>query len=158
MRVPRKELTEQSNKFVGGLLSGTMHNEDNLYGLHVRNNNGDQWVAYGDARGYDHVNRRNLEIMIKAVQTSVQEVYDAFKSGNTPVKYGVIDYLPHPESMINRTPMFILENDTLYRRKQIFDHKIFDGSFVKLRYPLALLIWLQFDKDTRFWSGDDMLR
>lgn len=47
IRTPRVELPNNVTPAgVGSLLAGMMHNEENKYGLHVHNQQGDKWVAY----------------------------------------------------------------------------------------------------------------
>ena len=58
-----------------------MHDEDGELGLHVQNPAGDKWRIYGDTKLFDPVNGENLRICTKAIQVSVQEVYEAYKSG-----------------------------------------------------------------------------
>ena len=162
LRAPRKELALKIfSTTVGGLLAGTMHNEENLYGLEVTNNikkdgKSQTWLAYGDARAYDKENKQNLEIMIEAVQASVDEVYEAFQTGVLPKEYRVIDYLPRPVETSNYTPMFEYKNGVLYHRKHLFK-PMQNDKLVKLNHPLMTLLILQANPDTRFWLDNGAL-
>ena len=55
-----------------------MHDEDNKYGLRVTNLRGDKWIAYGDGMLLEGKSRDNLRIVVKAVQISVDQVYEAY--------------------------------------------------------------------------------
>lgn len=64
--------------WMSGMLSRFMHDEDCHQGLLVHNKRGDTWTAYGDKRLFDDVAKDNLRLVREAVQTSIDEVYNAF--------------------------------------------------------------------------------
>lgn len=61
-----------------------MHDEDNAVGLAVQNPRGDKWVAYGDKRALDIVDKENKTRCVAAVQASADEIYEAYKTKNIP--------------------------------------------------------------------------
>ncbi|KAI5814854.1 hypothetical protein BZA77DRAFT_388902 [Pyronema omphalodes] len=91
LRVPRRELHDDNRvrAWTGGPLeipvwdiqAGYMHDEDSACGLLVRNEEGGEWIAFGDKEffgGHNLINRLHCE---RAAQASIDEVYAAFESG-----------------------------------------------------------------------------
>ena len=83
LRTPRRGLYNLPGTFPTetGLLAKAMHDEDNLNGLNVSNNRGDEWKAFGDGKELDDENKRNFDLAVEAVQASADEVYEAFNYG-----------------------------------------------------------------------------
>jgi hypothetical protein len=95
MRTPRGKLYEYPLLAeVTGLCAKAMHDEDNKFGLWVENDNGDKWVAYGDARYRDQWNAANRMIMKGALQQSMNDVWEAFQNKRTSDSTRVSGYLP----------------------------------------------------------------
>ncbi|MES2504027.1 MAG: phospholipase [Myxococcota bacterium] len=95
IRTPRDYLAlNVTPAFVGSLLAGFMHDEENLAGVHVVNEYGDRWIAYGDERYQDPLNSTNKAMMLKALQASVDEVYLAYQTKQLPAKYQHLALLP----------------------------------------------------------------
>ena len=99
-RTPRRELAKQvTPSKAGHLLSKYMHDEDNKYGLRVTNKMGDKWIAYGDGMLLNDESEGNHRIAVAAVQTSVDEVYEAFLyPGKAKCSSRVTDYIPFVDS------------------------------------------------------------
>lgn len=103
MRTPRRKIYEyksnlgfQLDPISAGICAKAMHDEDNKFGLWVENKRGDRWVAYGDARYRDLQNAANRAIMKKALQQSMDDVWNAFHTGNiiSDPSGTVFQYLP----------------------------------------------------------------
>jgi len=122
MRTPRKELSQHVElDFVAALLMDYMHGEDCLLGLKVKNQNGDEWTAFGDSYYFDPENAKSREILEKIMQNSADEVYFAFKNGYAP-KEGISVLLPELDSG-NASPLFVWDQQegALKRRCDIND-------------------------------------
>ncbi len=95
MRTPREELPANTTPAItGSLLAGFMHNEDNKYGLHVSNQRGDKWVAYGDSHYFDKRNQTNISIMQEALQISANDIYSAYQTGVANDSEALLALLP----------------------------------------------------------------
>jgi len=116
LRVPRKEMYDTLAPVTGNLCAKLMHDEDSCYGLNVTNRKGESWVAYGDKRLQDKVNKDNLARAEAAVQLSVDEIWAAFqqRGGNAS---GALDLIPNfslltsnPQNTNNNSPFFTAVN------------------------------------------------
>ena len=127
LRTPRSELQDKVTPAVLGiLLANYMHNEENKYGIHVYNALGDQWIVYGDYSYFNPLNQLNRQMLLKTIQQSADEVFDAYYSGTMPEKSSVLDMIPYPaplndESNLDITPMFYWDEETkqLFRRTDL---------------------------------------
>jgi hypothetical protein len=114
MRTPRLELYNTIfPATIGSILSGFMHKEDNKQGLVVSNHRGDTWKAYGDAYYLDTRNAKNRAILQEAMQTSADEIYAAFTTGQLPTEDKVYPLIPDIEKLVkpdnnhlNLSPLF----------------------------------------------------
>ena len=108
VRTPRRALWVTPQTIAGetGLLARAAHNEENEDGLHVQNARGDQWIAYGDGKELDDVNRPNFAKAIAAVQASADEVYQAFVTGvgTAPSPPSALQYIPTLDFTARPTP------------------------------------------------------
>lgn len=59
-----------------------MHDEDSANGLWVSNSFGETWAAYGDRQLWSGKAATNRLQVVKAAQTGVDEVWQAFLTGN----------------------------------------------------------------------------
>ncbi len=111
-----------------------MHDEDSHWGLNLENRTGSvRWHAYGDKRHFDTVNLANKNLVSAAVQRSVNEVFNAFNSGDImPVpNMGALETTPTPlgsdrdpnneQSAGNISPLFALRNSEALRRSDLND-------------------------------------
>lgn len=64
-----------------GLMANAMHDEDNYLGLWVKNSYGEVWKMYGDGSYFDKKSLDNRNMLRRALQASIDEVYAAFTSG-----------------------------------------------------------------------------
>lgn len=73
-----------------------MHDEDNAIGLHVQNPRGESWTAYGDMRLRDKVALDSSNMCHAALQTSVDEIYAAWKIHQVPdpAAYAALSFAP----------------------------------------------------------------
>jgi len=99
MRTPRKDLFDADVKggaprISSGYCVKGMHDEDNKFGLQVENKLGDKWVAYGDSRYRDWPNAANRRIMKRALQQSIDDVWNAFQTGVVTTESKVLSFLP----------------------------------------------------------------
>ena len=101
-----------------------MHDEDNAIGLDVINPTGFSWRMYGDNRLLDEVDLDNQKSVVKAVQTSADEVFQAWSTQKMPTleSYQAWQYAPLLDSARSTTqalaPLFTFE-DQPQRRTDI---------------------------------------
>ena len=112
LRTPREELKNLITPAVlGSLLSIYMHNEESMHGIHVHNDLGEQWVTYGDFAYYNPLNQTNQQILLRSLQQSVDEIFDAYYTGQVPEKSLVTSMTPQvdkipDENNMDIAPMF----------------------------------------------------
>lgn len=95
IRVPRRELPDNvTPSLTGSLLAGYMHNEEDTYGLHVHNVRGDNWIAFGDRSFFNENNAANATLILEALQTSVDEVFNAYMTGSAATPDRVANLIP----------------------------------------------------------------
>ena len=126
IRTPRTELrTMVTPEVAGSLLSHYMHDEENESGLHVHNMRGDKWIAYGDGSYFNSANFNNREKIREALQLSADEIYNAFRYGDTKTT-GVLSLVPIADTTRDQlgediAPMFYLDKieNKLMRRNDL---------------------------------------
>ena len=100
-----------------GILTGAQHEKDGNDGLHVRNELGDQWRAYGDGCFFTPKNKENKEKAIFTLQCSIDEVYASFKNPSLPITSTMDKRIPHA-TKFNPFPLYAVDADckklTLY--------------------------------------------
>ncbi|CAG8733837.1 15429_t:CDS:1, partial [Acaulospora colombiana] len=98
-----------------------MHNEDSAIGLNVSNQDGKSWRMYGDKYIFDERDKENKDYCIDAVQASVNEIYDAYRTGEapSPADYEALKIVPTVKDDQELAPLFRLNGKTLERRKDI---------------------------------------
>jgi hypothetical protein len=129
LRVPRMELPDHvTPAVVGSLLGMYMHHEESAHGLHVHNQRGDHWIAYGDGHYLDQANRDNRAIMHQALQLSADQIYEAFFNGKAPENYSQLALIPIPDEQgphgkLDISPMFYFDKSSqkLMRREDLSD-------------------------------------
>lgn len=133
MRTPRRALDIHTTPaLIGSLLSHYMHNEEGLYGLHVHNNRGERWPAYGDKHYFDKENAQHRHILQEAMQTSADEVFLAYKTGASTESEmdGIVPAtdVNHDQRGDDIAPMFYWDEATakLYRRKELANPRSFE--------------------------------
>lgn len=133
IRLPRVELADKVlPSVVGSLLANYMHNEENHYGLHVHNLNGDHWVVYGDKRYLDQANTENRRILHNILQASADEVWYAYRFGIFPTDDTVEKSMPIPDELADRaqndiSPLFYWDNT----HKQLLRRVAIDNYYDK---------------------------
>jgi hypothetical protein len=111
LRTPRKQLSDYDktlywSDFVGSRFSMKMHDQENKLGLKVKSNackkslkhvDCKQWTAYGDGRMGDKVNAVNREQGRKAIQRSIDEIWNSFILGTPQIEQSTVhNLLPMP--------------------------------------------------------------
>lgn len=127
LRTPREELSAIITPAVlGALLSNYMHNEENKFGIHVNNNLGEQWLVYGDYSYFNPFNQTNQQMLLKTLQASADEIFEAYYSGSLPERNQIEDMVPHiaqlnDENNMDIAPMFYWDdqNKQLLRRTNL---------------------------------------
>ncbi|KGP63073.1 phosphatidylcholine-hydrolyzing phospholipase [Legionella norrlandica] len=127
LRTPREELASIVTPAVlGALLSNYMHNEENKYGVFVSNKLGEQWRVYGDYSYFNPFNQTNQQVLLRALQASADEIFEAYYTGVLPKKYQVEEMIPHitqlnDENNMDIAPMFYWDNQSkqLLRRTNL---------------------------------------
>lgn len=120
IRVPRRQIFEQTSvASMAGLLAGQMHDEDGRVGLTVKNAEGKSWHMFGDGMLFIPGAEENRKMVARAVQTSIGEVINAFKTGKAATKdeFGIKklvaqldDDLLHPkDDKLNSSPLYTLD-------------------------------------------------
>lgn len=95
IRTPRYELaTVIKPALVGSLLAHFMHEEENHYGLQVHNGRGDHWQVMGDRSYMSTLNTDNRRILNETMQTSADEIFNAYLTGQLPEKDRADELLP----------------------------------------------------------------
>ena len=101
------------------------HDEDGEYGVNVRNNNGEEWVAYGDGRLFDTKSETNLRLVRDAVAQSVDAIWSAFCNPtyvNNCSTIGIDNVIPEVNpNKPNNFPLFSIRDKRVCRRKDVDD-------------------------------------
>ena len=100
-----------------------MHDEDNKYGLRVTNAKGDKWIAFGDGMLLNSVGKDTRRMAVAAVQTSVDQVHEAFRSPDKNVNPRLVaDLIPFVDTTEkNNHPLFQIKDGKLLRRSDLSD-------------------------------------
>ncbi len=123
IRTPRKALHDKCYpSMVGGLLSKECHDFDNVNGVKVKNNRGDEWTTYGDCVYFENKNFKNRSIVNEVLQQAVDDIWFAYANKKVPeYKYDNIvplysELYNNPNAFGNVTPIFAVKNNKLYHR------------------------------------------
>jgi len=148
MRTPRFSLaTKVSPSVVGSVLAGYMHGEENHNGLHVSNKNGDQWLAFGDKKYFDLESKINNEMLEKALQESINQIFQTYLTGELPTTDTIGNMIPYPYEVKNNSErdiatLFYLDEKTgiIYRRSDVSN--LHDKHWTKHWWGWSTLILL----------------
>lgn len=127
IRTPRDMLPSHvTPAILGSILVRYMHNEENQYGLHVSNADGNDWIVFGDHSFYSEKNHDNRVMLEKAMQFSAMQIFKAYISGVAPQDGLVSHLLPMPKEIGNAShndisPLFYWDaiNNQLMRRYDV---------------------------------------
>jgi len=110
IRTPRAQLEKAFDAVIGSLLSLFQHNEDGDSGLEVANKRGEVWKAYGDGHLFEEVCEDTKTKAKEAVQTTANEVYQAFTTGKIiqAKESGVYQLIPYATAN-NYSAMFLCD-------------------------------------------------
>lgn len=98
LRAPREELKNKvTPAILGSLLANYMHQEENKYGIHVRNASGMQWVVYGDTSYFNPLNQVNRTMLLETLQQSADELFNSYYTGEIPTRFAALDMIPFAE-------------------------------------------------------------
>jgi len=134
MRTPRRALYalgggDEVKSGFASLLAQRMHDEDNKFGLWVQNRVGDRWVAYGDKRYRDGVNAGNRKVLKKAIQRSMDEVWEAFSTARVRDNDSeVLGYIPELVWEIDKEPTASKHRDDRRNWAPLFWRNPSDGN------------------------------
>lgn len=105
---------------ISGLLAKCQHDEDSLNGLWVTNANGDRWICYGDGMYRNPQNYANAALVQLAVNTSINEVYQAYATRQAPASYAAENLIPTFNRDWNTTenysPLFLMSGSQVLNR------------------------------------------
>lgn len=137
IRVPSKRLrTSHCSSYKGGFATNQMHDEDSYNGLLMTNRIQSKiWWVFGDSFYFEEFNKDNRDMMGKALQNSINEVYTAFTSGEQGSGHSLggftnypgkgLDYVPDLEVSetvvedfwdVNTCPLWYENSGKMYRR------------------------------------------
>lgn len=113
IRTPRIELEKQFDPVIGSVLSLFMHNEDNNNGLAIAGKSGKDWRSLGDGHLFEKDCEDNKNKADEAVAMAVQEVFEAYETGqmNELADSKVYDLIPEAIEK-NYSPMFKVDPKT----------------------------------------------
>jgi hypothetical protein len=136
MRTPRRALFKLADNYLtqaaAGLLAQRMHDEDNKFGLWVQNRVGDKWVAFGDKRYRDRLNAGNRKVVKKAVQRSMDEVWEAFSTGRIRNNDSdVLTYVANLVWEIGNEPTASQHRDDRHNWAPLFWRRPSDGNVMR---------------------------
>jgi hypothetical protein len=108
IRTPRLALYLEFGADIGAILSLFMHGEDNTAGLNVTNKDGKSWKTFGDGYLFESYDSETKDLLMKALGIVVNEVNEAFKTGDPSigVTSAAYKYFPDPTPDNNTTPLF----------------------------------------------------
>lgn len=173
MLTPRRGLLEMAQKnpeFFSldvGLMANAQHDETNWLGLIVKNKAGDIWRAYGDNGYFDMRDEDNAKQITKALQASIDEVWNAFKSGHYPKPENFIAEqlrpipLPNGETVLpdgrryqqTHNQLFIEKNGEFLVRGNVYDYTSSQYKPIKPAFISSLHVWLKSPVD-KYSSSD----
>jgi hypothetical protein len=105
--------TAEQAKPLAGLLTGAQHEKDGNEGLNVEDGEKQFWRAYGDGNFFAPKNKENRDKVITATRRSVQEIHDAFETGNANLPSTMSQLIPKPTDF-NPLPIYSVERGALF--------------------------------------------
>ncbi len=127
IRTPHQALLDHVTPgTIGSILAGYMHSEENARSIHVHNERGDHWIAYGDKSYFNPINAQHRNLINETLQASVNQIFAAYQSGSINVDDTVSKLIPQPDETGNHSqqdisPLFYWDNSTskLMRRSDM---------------------------------------
>ncbi|MCJ1287580.1 hypothetical protein MMC26_006932 [Xylographa opegraphella] len=124
IRTPRRFL----HNFLGDadICAKFMHDEDNAIGLQVKNSFCTTWTAYGDKRLLDKVDAANAQQCLLALQASVDEIFEAWRSKKSPpagATYTALRYTPDLAAAQGEQALAPLFRPDGQRRSSVWDRR-----------------------------------
>ncbi|KZT39493.1 hypothetical protein SISSUDRAFT_984700 [Sistotremastrum suecicum HHB10207 ss-3] len=118
-----RRLLHLDNNIAADVCAKFMQDEDNAIGLSVTSRGKHSWKVYGNRRTLDSENEENLLHCVRALQSSADEIYAAYRTRRLPSKspnnYTALKHVPlmaSARSNQNFAPLFTFDNE---RRQQI---------------------------------------
>ncbi len=106
LRAPRKALHQKViPSILGDLLVQTMHDEECRYGLHVHDQWGNHWVAYGDDAYFNKQAAIHRHQQKKALQHSLDAIFFAYLTGVAmdDDAQQMAQFIPYPDEQNNQS-------------------------------------------------------
>ncbi|ATZ53462.1 hypothetical protein BCIN_09g03080 [Botrytis cinerea B05.10] len=127
VRTPRRQLHRPLFPYYPDMCAKMMHDEDCAIGLSVKDSSGKAWTMYGDKRLLDDANSDNFGRCQEAVQTSADEIYDAWIGTKKTSDFKALDLAPTLESALGTdqklAPLFKVQGNEVLRRENIKDRR-----------------------------------
>ncbi|KAM0165128.1 hypothetical protein ACHAPG_000381 [Botrytis cinerea] len=127
VRTPRRQLHRPLFPYYPDMCAKMMHDEDCAVGLSVKDSSGKAWTMYGDKRLLDDANSDNFGRCQEAVQTSANEIYDAWIGTKKTSDFKALDLAPTLESALGTdqelAPLFKVQGNEVLRRENIKDRR-----------------------------------
>lgn len=164
IRTPREELASQvTPSTVGSLLAGIMHNEESPPGIHVHNLRGDRWLAYGDKSYLEEKNELHKQILQKALQDSVNQIFTAYQLGIRPSQNRVHDLIPHADEVGNASvhdisPLFYWDNETKKLMRRSDTANLYDRNWTSNWWGWSTLVELGGEKGIPALDQAELIR
>jgi hypothetical protein len=117
---PRHELVKKGGLLFGSLLAKEHHDEACRLGFNVENKAKKPWVAYGDGRYFDQVNKKNRSMVNLAIRGILEDLKKVYDTGVMPKNNQEIDMIP--QMLVRQTscnPLFMLKDGKLLRRSEV---------------------------------------
>lgn len=136
IRVPRRQLHDAcSPSLIGDYFAKEMHDKENYDGLEIYINHNDHWRGFGDDLMFTARNKVNKEHIIRDLQLSADEIFEAYKTGNMNIKPSKDFVLPNiKETSLeshNPKPLYMVKNDIVYKLNG-------DGEYSKLTCKVSV--------------------
>lgn len=145
IRVPRVALALRVTPDLASfLLVKAMHDEDNQLGVEVMSEAGGDWVTYGDHFYFDAKNKTSAMWQTLALQRSLNQIEQAYETGDIENDAVVLQYVPIIGKTLNRTtPMFYYDEakQQLLRRNDL--NNFYDTKFTQDWTAAGTLLSLQ---------------
>ncbi len=141
LRVPRRAVAKDFDlEGHASAIARHQHIEENHFGLFVRNRKGRCWKCFGDTHLETMQGYENRMMVANAVQISVNEVWEAYRTGHVTTHYAALDEIPKLDEVGRREAG--KDGRTALNQSPAF---VMDGGKTQGRYPFE-------ESDRHEWS------